>query len=159
MNNCAWVAEHTSLVKIMDMEQLTDFIRNHTYLWMAFFTLLAMLIYTEFTRKSRGILDVGPMDATRLINHQNAVLLDIRESKEREAGSIVNSIHVPLAELDGQLAKLEKYKEKTIIAYCRSGQRSATACSRLRKNGYTKVYNLKGGVMAWQRDNLPLIKQ
>lgn len=140
------------------MEQLKEFISHHTYLWMAFFTLLAMLVYTEFTRKSRGILDVGPMDATRMINHQNAILLDIREPKERDGGSIVNSIHIPLADLDGQLAKLEKYKEKTIIAYCRSGQRSATACSRLRKKGYTKVYNLKGGVMAWQRDNLPLIK-
>lgn len=140
------------------MEQLTEFVTNHPYLWMAFFTLLALLVYSELTRKGRGHNDIGPMDATRLINHQNAVLLDIRDAKEHSEGSIVNSIHIPLSELDSQLARLDKYKEKTVIAYCKSGQRSATACARLHKNGFAKVYNLKGGIMAWQRDNLPLVK-
>jgi rhodanese-related sulfurtransferase len=141
------------------MEQLTEFITNHPYLWVAFFTLLALFIYSEITGKNSGSSDVSPIDATQLINHQNAILLDIRDAKERSEGSIVNSTHIPLAELEKQMAKLEKHKDKAIIAYCRSGQRSATACKQLRKHGYNSVYNLKGGIMAWQRDNLPLIKE
>jgi rhodanese-related sulfurtransferase len=99
------------------------------------------------------------LDATQLINHKNAILVDVRDVNDYREGHIINALHIPLADLDSHGKKLEKYKEKALITYCRSGQRSATACARLQKQGFTSVYNLRGGVMAWQKDNLPLTRE
>jgi rhodanese-related sulfurtransferase len=140
------------------MAQVTEFVTNHLFLAMTFIGLFALLIIGEIRGRTSGVGTIGPMDATRLINHSNAIVLDVRESKETQDGTIINSIHIPLADLQNQLKRIEKYKEKPVIAYCRSGHRSANACSTLRKHGFTQVYNLRGGIMAWQKDNLPLVK-
>ncbi len=140
------------------MEQLTEFIGNHLYLSMIFAALLTMLIVGELKRKSGGSGQVGPAEATSMINHQNAVVLDVRKDDEYSQGAIVNAIHIPLEEMDNQLKKIEKYKGKSIIVYCRTGSRSMAACSKLKKQGFDAVFNLGGGVQAWQKDNLPLVK-
>ncbi|MCE5181291.1 MAG: rhodanese-like domain-containing protein [Betaproteobacteria bacterium] len=116
-----------------------------------------MLLWPTVGRRVSGVKDVGTMEATQLINHQNAVVLDVREDSEFYAGHIPHSVHVPL----GQLAKhpeMEKYKDRPIIAICRSGMRSGHACSVLRKNGFEQVYNLSGGIAAWQQANMPMEK-
>lgn len=140
------------------MEQFTEFVGNHLYLSMIFAALLTMLIVGELKRKSGGPGQVGPIEATSMINHQNAVVLDVRKDDEYSQGAIVNAIHIPLEEIDNQLKKIEKYKDKSIIVYCRTGSRSVSACSKLKKQGFDAVFNLGGGVMAWQKDNLPLVK-
>lgn len=73
-------------------------------------------------------------------------------------GHIINSVHIPLGTLNNRLNELEKYKSRPIIVGCRSGQRSAAACTTLKKQGFETVYNLSGGVMGWQNANLPLTK-
>ena len=140
------------------MEQFTEFVGNHLYLSMIFAALLTMLIVGELKRKSGGPGQVGPVEATSMINHQNAVVLDVRKDDEYSQGAIVNAIHIPLEEIDNHLKKIEKYKDKSIIVYCRTGSRSVSACSKLKKHGFDAVFNLGGGVLAWQKDNLPLVK-
>ncbi len=140
------------------MAQLTEFIINHPYLWATFAVVLAMLALNEYQHRSRRYRDVTPSEATQLLNHSNAILVDLREPKEYEDGHIVNAIHIPMNKLDDQLKKLEKHKKKPVIAYCRTGNRSGTACSRLQKHGFEAVYHLRGGITAWQRDKLPLVK-
>jgi rhodanese-related sulfurtransferase len=56
------------------------------------------------------------------------------------------------------LRDLEKHKNKPIIVSCRSGNRSLKGAVILRKHGFATVYNLAGGLQAWERDNLPLEK-
>lgn len=140
------------------MEQLIEFISNHAFLSMTFLALLTWFVIGEMKRSGRGFNELTPMETTQLVNHSNAVLLDIREEKEKGDGTIVNSIHIPLGELESQVKKIEKHKEKPVVIYCRSGHRSSVACSKLKKLGFTSLYNLKGGVLAWQKDNLPLVK-
>ena len=140
------------------MAQLFEFIGNHMFLSVAFSGLFVYLLYSEYVNRTSGIGSLSPLEATQMLNHSHAAMLDIRESKELTEGTIINAIHIPLGDLNNQLAKLEKYREKPLIVYCRSGHRSATACSKLRKQGFEKVYNLRGGIVAWQRDNLPLVK-
>ena len=65
---------------------------------------------------------------------------------------------IPLGELRNRIGELEKYKTKPIIMVCRSGSRSAGACGILSKQGFTEVYNLAGGMIAWQQSNLPTEK-
>lgn len=140
------------------MDQLVEFIGNHFILSAAFAALLTLLVVSEIKRATRGFNDLSPADATRMINRQNAVLLDVRSMEEHKNGAIVNSIHIPLESLSTQIKKLEKYKSKPIIAYCQSGQRSSTACAQLRKEGFEQIYHLRGGLLAWQRDSLPLVQ-
>lgn len=140
------------------MAHLHEFITNHIFLVGAFIGILALLIIGEVRGKTSGVGTLGPVEATQLLNRSHAVLLDVREAKEHAEGYIVNAIHIPLGDLKNQLNRIEKYKEKPVIAYCRSGHRSASACSTLRKAGFNQVFNLRGGIMAWQKDNLPIVR-
>ncbi len=80
-------------------------------------------------------------------------LLDVREPDEWQAGHIAGVQHIPLGELRDRIAEVPK--DRTILAVCRSGNRSETATRGLRTLGYT-VENLEGGVTAWSRAGLPL---
>ncbi|HUW51180.1 MAG TPA: rhodanese-like domain-containing protein [Sulfuricella sp.] len=134
-----------------------QFIQNNLGLIALALFSAAMLVWPTIGRRISGVKDVGMMEATQLINHQNAVVLDVREDSEFYAGHIPHSVHVPL----GQLARhpeVEKYKSRPIIAICRSGMRSGHACRVLRKNGFEQVYNLSGGITAWQQANMPMEK-
>lgn len=141
------------------MAQLIEFVSNHWILASSFVFILGLLIANEFTRHFRGFADISPLDATRLINHEDALMLDIREDREYREGHIVNARHIPVSALGSRIKELEKFKGKPIIAYCRTGQRSAQACAMLRKHGFEPVYNLGGGIMAWQNASFPVSKK
>lgn len=114
-----------------------------------------MLLFPGLRGKLGGGQEVDATGAVQLINHENALVLDVREASEFNAGHIANAKHIPVGQLANSLKTLDKHKELTIVVNCRSGGRSAMACGVLRKNGFTKVYNLKGGITAWQQANLP----
>jgi rhodanese-related sulfurtransferase len=140
------------------MEQILEFAGNHYLLTSALVLIVGAIIATHLGNQLRGISNVSPVEATNLINHEKAVILDVRENNEYQEGHILNSIHIPLGTLNGRLNELEKHKEKPIIISCRSGHRSGNACVTLKKNGFIKVYNLGGGIMAWQNANYPLTR-
>ena len=118
----------------------------------------AMLFWSIFGNRIRGIKEVNCIAALQLINHKDALVLDVREEGECKAGHILNSTQIPLGKLDERVGELEKYKEQPIVVVCRTGTRSTSACIWLDKHGFTQVYNLAGGVTAWQKANLPLKK-
>lgn len=118
-----------------------------------------MLLWSAFGRKLTGMKEVSAQEAVLLINHNDALVLDVREDKEVAAGRIPNAKHIPLGQLPGRVQELLKYKDKAIVVNCRSGMRSASACRMLAKDGFTQVYNLKGGIIAWEKDNMPVEKK
>jgi rhodanese-related sulfurtransferase len=67
--------------------------------------------------------------------------------------------HITLGQLPSKLTELDKFKQQPVLVYCRSGSRSGHACQMLTKAGFDDVYNLAGGVMAWESANLPLSKR
>lgn len=117
-----------------------------------------MLFWSVFGGRIRGIKDVDCVAATQLINHKSALVLDVREDSEYKAGHVLNSTHIPLGKLSERIGELENHKDQPIVVVCRSGNRSGTACVLLGKQGFTQAYNLAGGVIAWQKANLPLEK-
>jgi len=141
------------------MDQITAFITENLYLCLAFVIILALLVNNLFGAKLKGYNPVTPAQATQLINHDDAVIVDVREDKEFVTGHIVNSIHIPQSGISKRLSELEKYKQKPVIVSCRSGSRSAHVCGILKKNGFDKIHNLSGGIMAWQSASLPITKQ
>lgn len=141
------------------MDQLITFTSNNTILVVAIILVSLMLIHSLVGEKLRGYSSISPAESTRMINHDEALVLDVRESKEYSEGHIINSLHIPLASLKTRMNDLEKHKNKKIIVACRSGNRSSQACANLKKEGFEQVYNLSGGVMAWESASLPLIKK
>lgn len=118
----------------------------------------AMLLWPFVSRWFGGAKQVDTLEAVQKINREDALVVDVRELAEVAQGKIARAKHIPLGELKSRIGELEKYKTKSIIMVCRSGSRSAGACGILSKQGFTEVYNLAGGMIAWQQSNLPVEK-
>jgi rhodanese-related sulfurtransferase len=140
------------------MDQFIEFIGNHPNLVMAFVAVSLLLIWSFISDSIQGVNNLFPQEATLLMNHEDAIVVDVRENNEYVQGHILNAIHLPAGTLLERIGRLEKYRNRPIIISCMSGSRSAHACSLLKKKGFEKVHNLKGGLMAWQNANLPLTK-
>ena len=141
------------------MDQLITFTSNNTILVVAIVIVSLMLIHSLVGEKLRGYSSVTPTQSTQMINHDDALILDVRENNEYSEGHIINSLHIPLSSLKTRMNDLEKYKSKKVVIACRSGHRSSQACGTLKKEGFEQVFNLSGGVMAWESANLPLVKK
>jgi rhodanese-related sulfurtransferase len=141
------------------MEEFVDFAIRHWYLFAALVVIIGALVGGEILRKIRGIAALNPTEAMQFINHDDAVILDIRESGEYKDGHVPNSRNFPFSGLKGRLRELEKLKNKPIIVYCASGARAASAANLLKKSGFQTVHNLSGGLAAWQNANLPISRK
>lgn len=102
--------------------------------------------------------EVGVAQAVQLINRQDAVVVDVREPAEFRSGHIPNARNVPLGQLAEKTKDLDKLKAKPVLLSCQTGARSAQAASALTRAGFAEVYNLGGGLNAWQQANMPLEK-
>ena len=93
-----------------------------------------------------GLVDcISPTEVASL--SENSVYLDVRSAQEREKGRVESSLHIPLDELRGRLEELPK--DRPLIVYCQSGQRSYTACRILSQNGF-RCTNLSGAYLTWE---------
>ena len=101
---------------------------------------------------------VSPQQAAQMQSEQNAVIIDVRENDEWNAGHIDNAIHIPLNDIQNRLKELAKYQNQPVITQCRSGTRSARAADILAKSGFSNVLNMEGGLNAWQKANLKTIQ-
>ncbi|HXZ49033.1 MAG TPA: rhodanese-like domain-containing protein [Usitatibacter sp.] len=117
-----------------------------------------LLVWPEISRLMGASNEIGTLEATRLMNQGSTLVLDVREPGEFAAGHLPRARHIPLKELSGRLDEIGKYKERAVIVTCRSGPRAASACRVLKRAGFTAVYQLKGGVSAWEQASLPVEK-
>ncbi len=132
-----------------------DFILQN--IWLVLLAVLSgfMLIWPSIGGRLSGVKQVGPQEAVRLFNHEDALVLDVREDSEYRDGHIPKAKHIPLRQLKARTKDLEKYKDKPIVAVCRTGNRSSHACRMLRQAGFERVHNLAGGMVAWEQAGLP----
>jgi rhodanese-related sulfurtransferase len=133
-----------------------DFVRNNLLLFAVALVSGAMLLWPLFRRTTGGPW-VNTAEATHLINREDALVVDVRDAGEYGAGHILGAKNVPLSRLDeGDLAKR---KERPVIVYCDGSERSSKAVAALKKQGFTRVVNLSGGLKAWQQAGLPIEKK
>ena len=138
--------------------QLSDFIVNHWLLVLAFAVIVALLVMDTLKRRVLGFKDIKPQEAVRLINHEGAVMVDVREDKEYQEGHVLDAVHIPYGLMEERLHELEVHKARPLIVYCRTGQRSAQAGVLLRKQGFDRIYKLSGGMLAWRGADLPVVR-
>ncbi len=135
-----------------------QFIQNNIGLVLIAVVSGLMLLWSFLGNKLRGVKEVDSARALSLINHQDAFILDVREPEEFKSGHLLNAKSIPLGKLKERIGEIERYRDKPVIVVCRSGNRSATACALLGRDGFAQAYNLAGGVAAWQKAGLPLEK-
>ncbi|HKC53963.1 MAG TPA: rhodanese-like domain-containing protein [Burkholderiales bacterium] len=129
----------------------------HMFLVAAAFASGAMLIWPLVRRAAAGA-SISTLQATLLINQQNALVLDVREAAEYEKGHMLNARNIAFGELEARAAEIEKHKAKPVIVACDDGNRSGRAATALRKRGFEQVFTLSGGIGAWRQAGLPLEK-
>jgi rhodanese-related sulfurtransferase len=134
-----------------------DFVRNNLLLFAVAVISGAMLLWPLFRRTAGGPW-VTPAQATHLINREDALVVDVRDPGEYGAGHILGAKNVPLARIDDGASDLGKRKDRPLILYCDTANRSGKALGALKKQGFTRVANLSGGISAWQQAGLPIEK-
>ncbi len=139
------------------MTSFVEFVRNNILLIVVAFLSGGMLLW-PLVRRTTGGPWVTTTQATHLINREDALVVDVREPNEFASGHVLGAKNLPLARIDAPAAELAKKKERPVIVYCDGSERSAKALAVLKKQGFTRVANLSGGLAAWQQAGLPVEK-
>jgi rhodanese-related sulfurtransferase len=135
---------------------MIDFLSQNILLFCLFVASGVMLVWPEIAKAFGGSREVGTLEATRLMNSGEALVLDIRDTGEFNGGRIPKSKNIPLAELDKRVEDLSRFKDKPVIVTCRSNSRAGAAARLLKTKGFSNVYQLNGGFSAWQQASLPV---
>ena len=134
-----------------------DFVRNNLLLIVVAVVSGAMLIW-PLLRRTTGGPWVDASKATQLINREDALVVDVRGPGEYGTGHILGAKNWPLEHIDERGGEAARRKDKPVIVYCDTGDRTPKAAAALRKLGFTRVVNLSGGLPAWQQAGLPVEK-
>ncbi|TKI04015.1 rhodanese-like domain-containing protein [Martelella alba] len=141
------------------MQEIMPFISAHPMLslaWVALF--IAVIVTTAKTRFSK-VSEISRGEAIRLINKEEAVVVDLRPRDDYRKGHIANAINLTAAEIkNGSLGELDKAKAKPVIIVCATGTTSREPAEKLYKTGFERVYVLKEGISGWSGENLPLVR-
>lgn len=115
----------------------------------------AMLFWPVVTRRMAGAM-VNNLEATRMVNDQGAVLLDVRAGDEFAAGHLPQARHIPVDDVARRAAELPN--GKPIILYCATSRQAGKAAAALRAAGRDQVFVLDGGLNGWRQAGLPVVK-
>ena len=132
------------------------FVTENIFLIVVAFVSGGMLVWPLVNRQMAGA-SLNTLQATRMINDRNAVVLDVRENSEFAAGHVPNSRNIPVGDLEKRLGEVPA--GKPVIVVCASGSRAARAAATLRKSGRDEVFCLDGGVSGWQQAGLPVVRK
>lgn len=135
-----------------------EFAMENWYLFVMLTAILLLLAFDPGSRTAGGATKISPGQLPQIQARKSAVLVDIRSNAEYSKGHIEQSLNLPLESLESNLKKLNKHRGKPLILVCQSGMRSGKAAGILKKNQFSELYVLDGGVASWSKENLPLIK-
>lgn len=117
-----------------------------------------MLIAPYLRQGAGGGPRISTLQATMLMNQQDALVLDVREDAEFAKSHILNARNLPLAKIEERIREIERWKQKPVIVHDANGSRSSAALALLKKHGFNNVVHLNGGFAAWQQAGLPTAK-
>ncbi|MFC4022871.1 rhodanese-like domain-containing protein [Oceanobacillus longus] len=109
--------------------------------------IIAVVFVVKFFLPVKGISDITTKEAKDKFKAKDVQFIDVRTPGEYKANHQKKFKNIPLSSLAGRTSELDKNKEVVVI--CQSGMRSAKAAKILKKKGFEKVTNVKGGMGAW----------
>ena len=138
------------------MLEFNLFLIDYWYFSVPLFFFLFLFAYSEM---NKGGTKIEPNELTRLVNKENAILIDLRKREDYENGHIMTALNYPHQEFDNQMHELDKFKERPIILVCDMGRNSANIGEKLKKAEFKRTFRLNGGMMTWMQENLPVIQK
>ena len=132
-----------------------DFISEQWILVSIFMVLIYLFAINERTKSGKT---VSPHVTTRMINRGEAILLDIRDTKAFKAGHIAGAISIPHTKLNQKISELEKHRTKAVIIADKNGQQAGAVGRQLQQQKFS-ILRLGGGMMEWQNQSLPVVKE
>ncbi len=138
------------------MEQYIEFVGNHPWMFAALAGTIGLLIFMEYERLTAAAKNISPIQATRLQNDEDVLVLDIRDDSDFKRGHVINAMNMPMGQIEKRVNEITKYKNKPVIAVCETGMRSQRACKALQKHGFENLHSLGGGMGAWGKANMPV---
>lgn len=141
------------------MEQFVIFLTSHWILSSLFGVLLIALIITFVIQNHFGLPEVSADQAVQLMNHQDALILDVRGEALFAESHILHAENIPFAQFEKKWGTVQKYMQKPVILVCAVGQDSSKAAALLKQKGFGKLFVLKGGIQGWKGAGMPLIKK
>ena len=129
-----------------------------SFLFLAVGLIIVIAVVVQTTRQREAISAEKARDM--IDRDSNTVLLDVRTEKEynSETGHLAGAKLIPVQELENRLAELEPWKARTIVVYCRSGNRSGRAAALLREHGFSAL-NMEGGILRWNKLEYPVVTE
>ncbi|MDH5692558.1 MAG: rhodanese-like domain-containing protein, partial [Gammaproteobacteria bacterium] len=142
------------------MDEFINFVIDEWLLFLIFAIVFGLLMRSLFAAKLSGAKPVNVQEMLRMTNSEDdaAVILDVRTEGEFKEGHVSNSIHVPVGALGSRIKELEKFRSRSIIINCQTGARALAAAQVLKKQGFTDLFFLNGGMNSWVNANLPVEK-
>lgn len=139
------------------LHELMQFALAHWLLVSAFVVALILLFIEEGKSQGGGAGQLSATGLTHLINHQNPVIIDMRDQRAYQDGHIINAKNISATELE-DVSKLESYKAQPIVLVDASGAKVGPIAQRLKKAQFEQVHTLKGGMAAWKSADMPVVK-
>lgn len=140
------------------MQDIVQFIIHHWLLSSVFLVLLILLLIEE--ARSKGILgQISTQELIQMMNHESGVVIDIRNREAYQEGHIVGAVNFPQIDIEKDIVKLNKYKERPIIIVCATGQKAGEVVTKLKKQNFAKVHALSGGMQSWKSAQMPVVKK
>ncbi|APZ05094.1 MULTISPECIES: rhodanese-like domain-containing protein [Kosakonia] len=141
------------------MQEIMQFIGRNPILCIGWLALFAAVLYTTFKGVASKVKVISRGEATRLINKEDAVVVDLRQRDDFRKGHIAGAVNLLPGEIKANnVGELEKRKSTPIIVVDGTGLQAQTPANELVKAGFEKVFVLKDGVSGWVGENLPLVR-
>jgi len=138
------------------MQQLLEFTTANPWLMSGLIASGLAVLFNELRLKSRDLGSLSTAMAVRTINDGSDVV-DLRTADKFAEGHILDATNIPATEFTADAGPVRESKTNVLLV-CDTGSRSSELTARLRKEGLENVFSLKGGMAAWQQDNLPVIR-
>jgi len=135
-----------------------EFFNQNLWLFVAFFVVLNLLILSIIQGRVKGANTISALEMPRLQRDKNSIIIDVNTSKDFAISHIPDSVNFPLEDLNSENKALLKHKNSTSIIVCQSGTRSVKAAKLLIDLGFSNVTILRGGLLSWIKENLPVTR-
>ncbi len=135
---------------------MADFLVFVSEQWLLASLLLALIYAFAVIEHLKAGKQLSVHEVTRLLNSGEAVLIDLRDAKEYQAGHIHHAINVPLSQLADRIDELQGSRDKVLVLIDKLGHQAAGAGRQLRRAGF-RVHRLRGGMAEWQAQSLPVV--
>ena len=138
------------------MEKFLIFIGEN---FMAVLLLISLIVILVFYERKKGGTKIDTTELTRLINKEEPYVFDLRSSSEFDSGTISGAVNILASDLVKGNSQFKAKEEDKIILICKTGSNSSAAAGSLKKEGFTNVSILSGGMMGWVQGGMPLVKK